>query len=502
MLCAADELGLSDDHEGIMELDGQAVPGTPLAEMFGPPEIVFDLEITPNRPDCLSIIGVAREVAALYGTTLKKPPVEFNESGTAAGERTRVLVEDTKACPRYMVRVIDGVQVGPAPEWMQKRLSLAGIRPINNLVDITNYVLLECGHPLHAFNLPTLAEERIVVRRAKAKEKMTTLDGIERTLDKEVLVIADGKHPVALAGVMGGEGSGIDEGTTTVLLESAYFDPSLIRATSKRYELRSEASYRFERGTDIENVDWASRRVAALMAELAGGQVASGNVDCYAPTETSREINCRWQRVRDLVGVEATDDTIRSVFDALELSTSNVTETDCTVHIPSFRGDLQREVDLVEEFARIHGLDRIPTPAPFGTLVVDADDPHARAVSSLRDILVGLGLNEIINYSLVSRETLDTFDPAHEEVRVALPNPVSQDQAVLRTALWPQMLQTLAGNHAHQCSTMAAFEIGRVYSRVKKKEPVETEMLCIGLLGRVDTAPSTTPVSRTEMFGW
>lgn len=504
MLCAEDELGLSESHAGIMELGSEHAPGTALPDVLGSPETVLELEITPNRPDCLSIIGIAREVATLYGKPLKRPSVEYPEEEPGAETRTRVTVEDPEGCPRYTARIIRDVAIRPAPEWMQKRLTLAGIRPINNLVDITNFVLLECGHPLHAFDQALLEEGRIVVRRGQKGESITALDESTHELDESVLLIADARRPVAVAGIMGGMGSEIRDDTSAVLLESACFSPPLIRATSRKLDLRSESSYRFERGTDIENVDWASRRAAALMVEFAGGHVASGVVDVYATPPTAREVSCRWERVRKLVGVEAGNDTIRDAFTALDLEVVREDADSCTIRIPSFRGDLEREVDLIEEFARIHGLDKIPAPAPRGCIVPDVDDRHAKASEALRTVLVGLGLSEAVHYSLVSDGLLDPFSTSGREERVTLPNPVSQDQSVLRTSLIPQMVETLGRNHARQCSEMACFEMGRTFHRKNGDAPREEERVCVGLMGPVGRQDwgSAGKVEPTEAFAW
>jgi len=504
MLCAEDELGLSDDHEGILEIDPGWKPGTLLSEVIGPPEPVLELEITPNRPDCLSLIGIAREVAALYDTALRIPAITYDEHPPAADTYGRVTVEDPDGWPRYTARVLTDLQVQPAPEWMQRRLQHAGIRPINNLVDITNYVLLESGHPLHAFDHRLLAEGRIVVRRAKRGERLTTLDETTHELDEDVLVIADAERAVAVAGIMGGTGTEIREETQVVLLESAYFDPQLIRRTSRRLGLRSESSHRFERGTDIENVDWASRRAAALMAELAGGRVAAGLLEAYPAPRESRTISCRWARVRRLLGVEPTNDTIRSTFERLALHVTREDEEGCRIEIPSFRLDLEREVDLIEEFARIYGLDRIPSPAPKAQLVPGLRDTHSRATIWCRNNLIGLGLSEVVSYSLVSPALLDLFELSDRERRIVLPHPVSQDHSVLRTSLIPQIVECLGRNYARQIPHMGCFEMGRVYRKEAGCAPHEEERLAVGLMGPLGRPPMDRrrPVALEESFAW
>ena len=438
MLCAEDELKLSEDHSGLMILDGKWAPGTPLSEILGPPETVLDLEVTPNRPDCLSVLGMAREVAALYGTQLKWPAVRVGESDERVENLTSVDVADEVGCPRYTARILRDVKIGPSPAWMKRRLELSGIRAINNVVDITNYVMLECGQPLHAFDQALLAEGIILVRRVVEGEKMATLDGIDRPLTPNMLVIADAHKPVAVAGVMGGAGSEIRDDTKTVLLESAFFKPQDIRATAKKLGMMTESSYRFERGVDIGCTEWASLRAAALMVAHAGGTLARGVIDVYSRPRAERTVACRFDRVRSLLGVDVLNDQIKNAFQSLMLPVTESNDAVCTVQIPSFRVDLEKEVDLIEEFARIYGLDKIPLPAPKAALVPGADDKPVQAAIACRQHLVGLGLRETMNYSFVSDHLLNLFDPSDVQHRVVLPNPVNLEQATLRPSLVPR----------------------------------------------------------------
>jgi phenylalanyl-tRNA synthetase beta chain len=504
MLCAADELKISEDHSGLMILDAKWAPGTALSDVLGPPETVLDLEVTPNRPDCLSVLGMAREVAALYHTWVKWPDVQVQESDTLVEKVTCVDVGDEVGCPRYTARILTGVKIGPSPEWMKKRLELSGIRAINNVVDITNYVMLECGQPLHAFDKSLLEEGCIVVRRARDGEKMATLDGIERSLTSNNLVIADAHRPVAVAGVMGGAGSEIRDNTETVLLESAYFKPQDIRATSKKLGMVTESSYRFERGVDIGRTEWASRRAAALIVEFAGGTLARGVIDAYPRPRSERTIVCRFDRVRSLLGVDVPNEQIEKAFRSLLLTVTESSDSLCTVHIPSFRVDLEREVDLIEEFARIYGLDRIPLPAPKAALVPGADDKPVQAVIACRQHLVGLGLRETMNYSFVSDQLLNLFDPSDVQHRVVLPNPVNVEQATLRPSLVPQMVESMGRNLARQVEETALFEIGRVFWLDEGGQPAEEELLSIGLMGPVGRAglERQKSVSAEEMFLW
>lgn len=502
MLCAEDELGLSDAHDGIMDLDASFLPGTPAVDVLGGPETVFELEVTPNRPDCLSIIGVAREIAALTGKELKLPPVGFECVDTPTSDRINVRIEDAEGCPRYTARVLDNVQLGPSPEWMQKRLRLCDVRPINNAVDITNYVMLETGHPLHAFDYKLVAGQEIVVRRARAGEKMNTLDGQERDLLQSDLVIADAKRTVALAGVMGGQDSEIQEFTDSVLLEVAAFDSPSIRATSKRLNLHTESSYRFARGCDETRTDWVSRRAAHLFARLSGAVVCAGSVDPYPGERPLRELRFRWQKAIDLIGVPISTEVMVGFFKNLELEVVEADAEGCIVRIPGFRNDLEREVDLIEEVARLHGLDNIPSPAPRARVVSDASDGWYPNVEGIWGQLQGMGLHQAMHYSLTSPELLDIYDDQKKDRRIVLPNPISQDQAVLRTSLIPQMVETLGRNRSYQNNAIGLYETGKIFWQVDG-EYQEYQGLCIGLLGPVgrDVLDSRRPVSPVEAFG-
>ncbi len=483
MLCAEDELGLGEGHEGLYVLDAALDAGTPISEVLGPPEVVFEIEVTPNRPDCLSMLGIAREVAALYGKPLKAPATDLRASAGPVADLARVEVEAPDLCPRYIARVIEGVAAGPSPDWMQRRLTLAGVRPINNLVDITNYVMLELGQPLHAFDLDRLAGPAIIVRRARPAETMATLDGQTRELSPDMLVIADAERPVAVAGVMGGADSEIADTTTRVLLESATFHAESIRATSRALRLSTESSYRFERGVDRETAEAASRRAAALMVDLAGGRLAEGSLDAQAPAPAPRTLTLRVQKARDLTGMDISAAEIQDIFRRLELRVDRADDASCTVTVPAFRSDLEREVDLIEEVARIHGLDQVPSPPPEVRVVPDADDRPFWHRVKLREALCGLGFREIMNYSLLSERLLaDTAEGGREDW-AALPNPISQDQSILRPSLRPQMIESLGRNQAYQNREAALFELGRVFRR-DGGGAAETERLAIGLMGR------------------
>jgi phenylalanyl-tRNA synthetase beta chain len=501
MLCAKDELGLGEDHSGLMVLDAGLAPGTPFAELMPPPESVFELEITPNRPDCLSIIGIAREVAAIYGTELKMPAIELNESSENVSSLVSVDIQDADRCPRYTARVLKNAKVGPSPDWMAARLEACGIRAINNLVDITNYVMLETGHPLHAFDCNLLHEGKIIVRRAAAGEKFTTLDDAGRELTDEMLVIADPEKAVALAGVMGGANTEIKDDTTTVLLEAATFEPSGIRHTAKALGHFTDSSYRFQRGVNADTVEWASRRAAALMAELAGADLCAGVIDAYPAPAAKNQISVQWANICKLIGLEISADAMKQIFQTLEISVLSSDDNGALLEIPTFRGDLTREVDIIEEVARMHGVDKIPEKLPTAQVVAGAHDDRVRAVTACRKNLAGLGAREILNYTLVNHPLLDLFGKS--DSREELPHPISAEQSVLRTSLIPQMIESLGRNKSRQINDAVFFEIGRTFVKTETG-PVQTEKVCLGVMGTPGRGALDTmrPVSKEEIFLW
>ncbi len=505
MLCAEDELGISDDHEGIMLLPRDVAAGTPLVDIIGEPEVVIDLEITWNRADCLSMIGVAREVAALFDAEFIIPEIELKEDNSkCAGDFVKVSIENGEDCPRYTARVLSGVKLGESPEWMRKRLQMCGVRPINNVVDITNYVMLECGQPLHAFDMNKVSGGEIIVRRAGDGEKLKTLDDVERDLQSDMLVIADKKVPIALAGVMGGAESEISDGTENVLLESAMFAPALVHTASERLGLSSESSHRFERGIDYERVEWASRRAAQLMVEYANAILFSGIVDCKKTEPEKRLVKCRYHKVRDLLGFDVGDDEIVDIFRRLRLPVVAKDEESCTVESPSFRQDIDIEADLIEEVARMYGLDKVPDVELIARVMPDMDDSYSRAVRELRQLVISLGFTECMHYSFVSHKLLDMFDPGNMDERVVLPNPVSREYEVLRNSLVPQMAETLFRNMAHQTLAASAFEIGKVFLKELDGSIREEDHLSLGMMGNVGRfgPDGNKPVMSDEIFLW
>jgi phenylalanyl-tRNA synthetase beta chain len=487
MLCSAAELGFSDTSAGILLLPAATTPGTSLASAFGLRDVALEVNVTPNRPDCLSIFGIAREVAALTELPLHYPDTEVSEADAMIQAMTSVQVEAPDLCPRYAARLISHVQVGPSPLWLQRRLLVCGSRPHNNVVDATNYLLLELGHPLHAFDHQTLREGRIVVRVARPEEVCVTLDGISRTLDPNVLVIADATHPVGIAGVMGGQSSEIRDTSTTVLLESAYFQPQSIRRTSKRLGVRTEASYRFERGADFEGLIASLDRCAALMARLGGGRVAKERIDVAANRYIPLKIPVRLGRVNKVLGVDLPCEAIVDYCSRLQLPTTAHTNAEVEVEVPSFRRDLAREIDIVEEVGRIHSYQAIPTALPHVRLDAVPRSPQREATRHVLEWLVGCGYTQVINYSFMPEEDLDRLQiPPDDSLRQVVPlrNPLSKEAGVMRTTLIPSLLRTISLNVNRDLRDMRLFELSRVFRRQNGTLPQEPQMLGLAVTGK------------------
>ena len=499
MLCAEDELGLSKNHAGIMDLPEDTAPGTPAIKILGEPEVVFDLEITPNRPDCLGVIGVARELSALTNRALTLP--ESKELDAGQGIKIPVMIENSKGCPRYTAHGLDGVTVKPSPDWMQQRLRLCGVRAINNVVDVTNYVMLETGHPLHAFDRDLLNGDGIEVRKAKEEELFVSLDDQEHTLTTDDWVITDGTTPVALAGVMGGANSEIRDDTRRILLESAAFDPASVRGTAKRLDLHTDSSYRFARGCNIDGAFDVGRRAADLLQHVSGATLIAPATDEYPSPAEPIQLSSTWKAITDLIGLEIPVDSMKNYFARLGLSITSETAEEFTVSVPGHRLDLTRPVDLVEEVARLHGLDKIPVKIPQARIVHGARDFALRWEKRVWAYLATRGFQETLTYSLVSTDTLKRLDPLNEEKQVRLPNPISQDQSVLRTSLIPQLVETLTFNRSRQVESLAIFEVGKAF-QTSLDGVSESKMIAMGLMGPTRRAglERQKSVSDTEAF--
>lgn len=488
MMCSPQELGLPDQVDGLLILPTEAKVGQPFAEFLGRSgsDVVYDLEITPNRPDLNSVIGIAREIAAITGNALKIPVIQFlNTESEPIDGLVSVRNDESELCPRYTARIVRKVKVGPSPDWLKSTLEKVGIRSINNVVDITNYVMLESGQPLHAFDYHLLKGNEtnaptIVIRRASDGEKFTTLDGKERTLTSQMLLIADETKALALAGVMGGQNSEINANTVDVLIESAYFKPQNIRATSKQLELRTDSSYRFERGGDVGLCDWASRRAAQLICDLANGQVLGHAIDVFPKPAAPKHIELHFSKSQSLLGIAIPHTEQISFLTKLGLKLVEQTPGICTFEIPTWRVDLKREVDLIEEVARLYGIEKIPSTSPRGALGTNDYDSIHDQLAEARRILSGLGLNEAQGQTLISKSEVRTMK---DEEIVALANPLSSDMDVLRPSLLPGLIHSLRHDVTRKNYDVALFEVGRVFTKVNGQTK-ENRNVAIALTGQ------------------
>lgn len=505
MLCSATELGIPGDASGILELDPSLKPGTPLSKVHGSSETVFEVEITWNRPDCLSIIGIAREFAAILGRPLKMPSVDFPVTSDRAKDLCSVTVDNSTACKHYSARVLPHVERLPSPDWMQKRLEICGMRSIDIVVDVSNYVMLECGQPLHTFDYECVRDHAIVVRNAREGETIKTLDDVERELDPSILLITDPSTPLAIAGVMGGEGSEIRPETTSVLLESASFDAPSVKHTATALGMRTESSHRFERGVDPFLTDWASRRACSLLVKHANATVASGVVEADSRDAEPMRVTLRFQRAKDVIGLDIPAGKQVAILKSLGFKEERKDSDSATFTVPSYRVDVDCEADLIEEVARMSGLDALPDVVPSSTIAPGATDIPFRSITVCRHALIGLGFTEIMNYSFTAPNVLDPFtQPGTADLRVVLPNPVSADNSVMRNSLIPQMFETISYNNSHGNNTAKLFEMGRVFFKDAKGSIDEEDRVCLGIMGfagRSET-DSTRAVEPSEALLW
>jgi phenylalanyl-tRNA synthetase beta chain len=485
MVCSEKELGISDSHEGIMVLPSEAPVGTPLADYLG--DVILDLNVTPNRPDCLSVIGIAREVAALTGQSLRLAEVRYDEGASFIDRQVSVEITAPDLCPRYSASLITGIRIAESPKWMQQRLLACGMRPINNIVDVTNYVMLEYGQPLHSFDYHQIGGKRIIVRRAGDGETMVTLDGAERTLPQDTLVIADEERGVAIAGVMGGADSEVTEQTTSILLESANFNPASIHNTSRALRLVSEASMRFERGIRPEITVPALKRATQLMLKLAGGEAAKGFVDVYPGKQDREPILLSTDEAKRLLGVEFSLGQIVEVLTSLSFDCrASDSTSEVWVTAPYWRSDIALPVDLVEEVARIIGYDQIPATMLSQPVPRQDPKPIFSLKQKVRRSLAGYGFQEVITYSLASLESLSKLLPEPypiEPIPLRVVNPMTTDQEYLRPNLRVNLLEALLANQRHEEDGIRLFELGRVYLSRPGDLPDEPEIACGVLSG-------------------
>ena len=505
MLCSEKELGFSEESSGLMELSDDLEVGMSLTKALGRDDVVLELELTPNRPDCLSVVGIAREVAAVTGGFVRLPNIQVDEGNTRLDELTSVTIEAPDLCLRYATRIIRNIKVGDSPAWLQNRLKSVGISPINNIVDVTNYVMFEMGQPLHAFDYDELIEHRIIVRRAREGEVPRTLDEQDHQLTSEMLVIADAEKPLAVAGVMGGLDSAISEKTTDVLLESAYFKTTSIRKTSKSLGMHTEASHRFERGTDPECVIPAINRAAQFIADFAGGDIAEGIIDIYPGKRDSTEIELRPSRVNFVLGTNIESSQMVSILTDLDFAVQNFAGSDnLKVAVPTFRPDVEREIDLIEEIARVYGYNNIPTTLPTGNIPIPKISNRSLLRESVKEHLLESGLMEAINYSFYNSDVFDQIQLALDDpLRQAIPiqNPLNQDFANMRTTLIPSLLENVSRNNKRQVNDVQFFEFAKVFNPSRDQRlPQELERVAGVMAGSLGSGIYGTSRKTVDFF--
>lgn len=481
MLCSEQELNLSSDHSGLLILSPAATLGTSLYEHLGLRDTVLDIAVTANRGDCLSVAGMAREIAALTSAPFKPHPLRVRERGTPIAEAARVTIEDPDLCPRYAARMFEGIQVSSSPAWLRWRLEAVGIRSINNIVDITNYVMMERGQPLHAFDLPSLAGAEIIVRRARETKTIRTLDNQERLLEPEDLLICDRDQGVAIAGIMGGANSEVREQTTAVLLESAFFVPDTIRRTARRLGMRSEASYRFERGVDPQGTRTALDRAAMLITQLAGGQVKQGIIDINPLPFQPLKVTLRTQRVHSFLGTQIDESSIKQRLRALDMSLKKDGRDKWQVVPPSYRSDITQEADVIEEIARLGGYETIPTLLPHAAIQEKKPDQEGTLGRRIRTVLSSHGLAEMLNMSFTSIRLNSLFPGIFPNVEaITLRNPLSLEDAEMRLSLLSNLIRALQLNVRQGESCITAFELGKVFHKQRGSSLEERqEHLCL-----------------------
>ncbi len=498
MICSEAELGLGESHDGILVLPPDVETGRPVAEILG--DVIYEVDVTPNRADCLSHLGVAREVAALTGGEIFLPPPEFTESAVPTSAAIAVTIADPELCPRYVARVVRGVTIGPSPEWLQETIRKLGLRPRNNVIDITNYVLFECGHPLHAFDLGRIAGARIDVRSSHGGERFVTLDGREHELPEGTLLICDAEKPVALAGIMGGENSEIGEATTDVLLESAYFNPSTVRRAARLLGISTDASFRFERGTDINITVHAINRAAQLIAKLAGGEVLCGPLDSYPSPRPEQIIEFRFNRTEEIVGVAIGDQEQAEHLRRIGFQLEPLAERSASVRVPSWRADIFEEIDLIEEVARVHGYDAIPAESRTAVTFDLAGDPLRKLIEQTRAFFVDNGFTETVSYYLTDPELATAYGSPIELV-----NPLGRDLSMLRTSMVPSLARIIGLNERHGRGGLRLFEVGHAFRAGRPDQGtipgiVEMTELSFALNGAAEPTAWDMPVREADLY--
>lgn len=489
MLCSEAELEIGDDASGIMQLPKELIPGMPLEEALDLADTVLDIGVTPNRADCLSMMGIAREVAALTGKQIKMPVVAVQETTDDINTISSVQIIDSDLCPRYTARMIKDVSIGPSPVWMKTRLEAVGLRSINNVVDVTNFVMLEMGQPLHSFDFRFLEEGRIVVRKSRQDEEFISLDGKSRILDAGTLLICDGVKPVAIGGIMGGLNSEVKDDTRVIFLESAYFNPSSVRRSARKLGMPTDAAFRFERGIDPEGVVTALNRATQLIAELSGGTVYRNYIDAYPQQIIKFEnIELRLSRINAIIGTEIGEEDVERILQSIGMKVKKEIAGKYLVTPPSFRVDITREVDLVEEIARLYGYDRVPVTLPGVSVAVLETIPRLALEERIRCLLTGTGYSEVINYSFVTPLSVDQlFLEENDERRrlIQIKNPLGEEQSVMRTTIVYGLLDNLKKNVNNGCFNLKLFETGRIFLNCGEGKLPEERNILAGLLSGV-----------------
>ena len=501
MVLSEKELGLSEAHEGILVLPADAIPGRPLVEQLG--DVIFDISTWANRADLLGVLGFAREVSALLSVPLREPERTFTESDHPVTDFISVTVEAPDLCRRFTASVIENVRIGPSPAWMQERLLKMGMRPINNVVDITNYVMLETGQPLHAFDYDLVRGQKIVARRARPGEKLTTLDGVERDLDPDMLMICDGEGPVGVAGIMGGGNSEVSQRTRRVLLEVANFKPGSIRRSSGLLKLRTEASLRFEKGIGPEMAEYAQHRALHLFEQLTGGQVAKGLIDVFPAKETRRPISLASARIEQVLGIDIPPSDVRRILTALGFVCRHLPPDRYQVQPPYWRPDVEIADDVIEDIARIYGYDKLPTTTLRGSLPEPEPRPVEDLRERLRDVFVACGFQEVINYTLSDPSRLARVVAPSDTRRrgpLRMVNPVAARHEYLRTSLRASVLESYTGNRGHIEGALRFFEIGFEYLPVEADLPHERSVLCAVIGGAREARWARSSADRLDFF--
>ncbi|MCH8927561.1 MAG: phenylalanine--tRNA ligase subunit beta [Candidatus Marinimicrobia bacterium] len=468
MICSEKELGLSDEADGILVLPKSSLIGSPLSDTIEPSDTVFELDLTPNRPDGLSHIGVARDLSAILGKDLKYPEIKLKESNDKTSSSVTLQIDDKEGCPRFACRVIKDIKINESPQWLKQRLQSVGLRSINNVVDAANYVLMELGNPIHTFDLDLLKDNKIIVRAAGKDEEVTTLDGTKRKLSEGTVLVCDAEKPVGIGGIMGMANSEVTDKTVNLLIECAYFDPGRIRSSSKHLGLSTDASKRFERGCDPNNIEFTLNRITSIILDTAGGNALQGIVDIYPDKIDKIKIHVRYKRVCDIIGMDIPEDKIKDILNRLEYETISDDEESITLLAPTFRPDVEREIDIIEEIARIIGYDNIP-PSEYARISLSRSKDSTESLNiKLKNIFVGLGFTEIYTNSLMPQNLWELAGEGGEPVKIS--NPISLEMQYLRSSLMPRLLETVQYNFNRQRDGVRFFEDGVVAVADDKSE--------------------------------